>query len=59
MLNLVCHLSGIATATAAWVDAVEGTKHPGHPKDAAPAHCRSTRCASARVNHRMGLGDTA
>ncbi|HTI77854.1 MAG TPA: nicotinate-nucleotide diphosphorylase (carboxylating), partial [Mycobacterium sp.] len=26
MLNLVCHLSGIATETAAWVDAVEGTK---------------------------------
>ena len=25
MLNLVCHLSGIATATAAWVDAVSGT----------------------------------
>jgi nicotinate-nucleotide pyrophosphorylase (carboxylating) len=26
MLNLVCHLSGIATTTAAWVDAVAGTK---------------------------------
>lgn len=26
MLNLVGHLSGIATATAAWVDAVRGTK---------------------------------
>ena len=25
MLNLVCHLSGIATATSAWVDAVAGT----------------------------------
>lgn len=25
MLNLVCHLSGIATATAEWVAAVEGT----------------------------------
>src|ERR1035441_933556 len=25
LLNLVCHLSGIATATAAWVDAVHGT----------------------------------
>ena len=24
-LNLVCHLSGIATATARWVDAVAGT----------------------------------
>ena len=25
MLNLVCHLSGIATTTAAWVQAVDGT----------------------------------
>jgi nicotinate-nucleotide pyrophosphorylase (carboxylating) len=25
MLNLVCHLSGIATTTAAWVEAVSGT----------------------------------
>lgn len=25
MLNLVCHLSGIASTTAAWVEAVEGT----------------------------------
>src|SRR6201994_4986544 len=25
LLNLICHLSGIATATAAWVDAVQGT----------------------------------
>src|SRR6478672_115563 len=25
MLNLVCHLSGIATTTAAWVEAVAGT----------------------------------
>ncbi len=26
MLNLVCHLSGIATATRQWVDAVAGTR---------------------------------
>src|ERR1700729_1425044 len=26
LLNMVCHLSGIATATAAWVDAGRGTK---------------------------------
>ncbi|HEX8001896.1 MAG TPA: carboxylating nicotinate-nucleotide diphosphorylase [Mycobacteriales bacterium] len=25
-LNLICHLSGVATATRRWVDAVEGTK---------------------------------
>ena len=38
-LNLLCHLSGVATATAAWVDAVAGTgaRDPGHPQDAARA----------------------
>jgi nicotinate-nucleotide pyrophosphorylase (carboxylating) len=63
MLNLVCHLSGIATATAAWVDAVDGT----------PARIRDTRKTlpglrvlqkyavrvGGGVNHRMGLGDAA
>ncbi|MDD7814383.1 carboxylating nicotinate-nucleotide diphosphorylase [Mycobacterium sp. CSUR Q5927] len=63
MLNLVCHLSGIATATAAWVDAVDGT----------PAQIRDTRKTlpglrvlqkyavrvGGGVNHRMGLGDAA
>lgn len=63
LLNLVCHLSGIATATAAWVEAVEGTK----------ARIRDTRKtlpglralqkyavrAGGGVNHRMGLGDAA
>ena len=46
LLNLVCHLSGIATATAAWVDAVHGTT----TRSATPARrcrvyapCRSTR----------------
>ena len=39
MLNLVCHLSGIATTTAAWVDAVERHQRPDprHPQDAARA----------------------
>ena len=39
MLNLVCHLSGIATTTAAWVEAVAGTRRedPRHPQDAAGA----------------------
>ena len=38
-LNLLCHLSGVATATAAWVDAVAGTGRadPRHPQDAARA----------------------
>ncbi len=32
-LNLLCHLSGVATVTRAWVDAVAGTGaiDPGHP----------------------------
>ncbi|MGW5050146.1 carboxylating nicotinate-nucleotide diphosphorylase [Actinokineospora sp. NPDC004072] len=60
-LNLVCHLSGIATATAAWVEALEGT-------GAAVRDSRKTlpglrllekyavRCGGG-VNHRLGLGD--
>ena len=63
MLNLVCHLSGVATVTAAWVQAVEGTR----------CRIRDTRKtlpglrllqkyavrAGGGVNHRMGLGDAA
>jgi nicotinate-nucleotide pyrophosphorylase (carboxylating) len=60
-LNLLCHLSGIATTTAAWVDAVAGT-------GAAIRDSRKTlpglrllqkyavRCGGG-VNHRLGLGD--
>lgn len=60
-LNLICHLSGIATQTARWVDAIEGT-------GAAVRDSRKTlpglrllqkyavRCGGG-VNHRMGLGD--
>ncbi|GLZ29717.1 nicotinate-nucleotide diphosphorylase (carboxylating) [Lentzea sp. NBRC 105346] len=60
-LNLVCHLSGIATATAAWVKAIDGT-------GAAVRDSRKTlpglrllqkyavRCGGG-VNHRLGLGD--
>ena len=51
MLNLVCHLSGIASATRQWVDAVAGTRadRPRHPQDAARVcgRCRNTRCGSA------------
>ena len=41
MLNLVCHLSGIATTTAAWVDAVAGHQgqDPRHPQDPARPAC--------------------
>lgn len=62
-LNLVTHLSGIATLTRAWVEAVAGTG----------ARIRDTRktlpglralqkravVAGGGVNHRMGLGDAA
>ncbi|MHA6795285.1 carboxylating nicotinate-nucleotide diphosphorylase [Pseudonocardia bannensis] len=60
-LNLLCHLSGVATATRAWVDAVAGTR-------AAIRDTRKTlpglrllekyavRCGGG-VNHRLGLGD--
>lgn len=63
MLNLVCRLSGTATLTAAWVDAIAGTG----------ARLRDTRKttpglrllekyavrAGGGVNHRMGLSDAA
>lgn len=62
-LNLLCHLSGVATATARWVEAVEGTG----------ARIRDTRKttpglrklekyavrAGGGVNHRMSLSDAA
>jgi nicotinate-nucleotide pyrophosphorylase (carboxylating) len=62
-LNLVSHLSGVATLTRHWVDAVAGT-------DAAIRDTRKTtpglrtlekhavRCGGG-VNHRMALGDAA
>ncbi len=62
-LNLLCHLSGIATLTRAWVDAVAGT-------GAAVRDTRKTlpglralqkyavRCGGG-VNHRMSLADSA
>ncbi|HEV2240111.1 MAG TPA: carboxylating nicotinate-nucleotide diphosphorylase [Streptosporangiaceae bacterium] len=63
MLNFLTHLSGIATSTRAWADAVAGT-------GAAVRDTRKTipglrelekyavRCGGG-VNHRMGLGDAA
>ncbi|MCL2465857.1 MAG: carboxylating nicotinate-nucleotide diphosphorylase [Micrococcales bacterium] len=62
-LNLLTHLSGIATATAAWVDAVAGTGAvvrdtrktvPGMRA----AQKYAVRCGGGE-NHRMGLGDQA
>jgi nicotinate-nucleotide pyrophosphorylase (carboxylating) len=63
LLNLVCHLSGIATATAAWVDAVEGTKAKIRDTRKTLPGLRALQKYAVRVgggvNHRMGLGDAA
>lgn len=63
MLNLVCHLSGIATATAAWVEAVEGTKAKVRDTRKTLPGLRALQKYAVRVgggvNHRLGLGDAA
>ena len=63
LLNLVCHLSGIATATAAWVSAVEGTKTKIRDTRKTLPGLRALQKYAVRVgggvNHRMGLGDAA
>ncbi len=63
MLNLVCHLSGIATATAQWVDAVDGTKARIRDTRKTLPGLRALQKYAVRVgggmNHRMGLGDAA
>ena len=62
-LNLLCHLSGVATLTAAWVAAVAGTgavirdtrkTMPG----LRAAEKYAVRCGGG-ANHRMGLTDQA
>ena len=63
MLNLVSHLSGIATATARWVDAVEGTHAKIRDTRKTLPGLRALQKYAVRVgggvNHRMGLGDAA
>lgn len=63
MLNLVCHLSGIATATAEWVAAVEGTKARIRDTRKTLPGLRALQKYAVRVgggvNHRLGLGDAA
>jgi len=63
LLNLVCHLSGIATATAAWVDAVAGTRARIRDTRKTLPGLRALQKYAVRVgggvNHRMGLGDAA
>ncbi|WP_406273432.1 carboxylating nicotinate-nucleotide diphosphorylase [Nocardia sp. NBC_00881] len=63
MLNLVCHLSGIASATAAWVDEVAGTGCRIRDSRKTLPGLRALQKYAVRVgggvNHRMGLGDAA
>lgn len=61
MLNLVCHLSGIATATREWADALEGTRCAVRDTRKTLPGMRllqkyAVRCGGG-VNHRLGLGD--
>ena len=62
-LNYASHLSGVATATAAWVDALEGTRArvldtrktlPGYRA----LQKYAVRCGGG-VNHRFSLADMA
>lgn len=63
LLNLLTHLSGVATATAAWVDALQGTACAVRDtRKTLPGLRRlekyAVRCGGG-TNHRMGLGDAA
>jgi nicotinate-nucleotide pyrophosphorylase (carboxylating) len=62
-LNLLCRLSGIATATRAWADLLEGTKARVRDTRKTTPGLRSlekfaVRCGGG-VNHRMSLSDAA
>ncbi|TLS40813.1 carboxylating nicotinate-nucleotide diphosphorylase [Streptomyces montanus] len=62
-LNLLCRLSGIATATRAWADALEGTQARVRDTRKTTPGLRSlekfaVRCGGG-VNHRMSLSDAA
>ncbi|AWB82243.1 carboxylating nicotinate-nucleotide diphosphorylase [Corynebacterium yudongzhengii] len=65
LLNLLTHLSGIATATAAWVEAIGGTGAHTRVRDTRKtlpglrAVEKYAVAAGGGVNHRMGLGDAA
>lgn len=63
MLNLLCHMSGIATATAEWVDAVADTDCMIRDTRKTLPGLRALEKYAVRmgggVNHRMGLGDAA
>ncbi len=60
-LNLICHLSGVATLTAAWVKAISGTGCTVRDTRKTLPGLRvlekhAVRCGGG-VNHRLGLGD--
>ncbi|WP_037916593.1 carboxylating nicotinate-nucleotide diphosphorylase [Actinacidiphila yeochonensis] len=62
-LNLLCHLSGIATATRAWADALEGTGASVRDTRKTTPGLRAlekyaVRCGGG-LNHRMSLSDAA
>lgn len=60
-LNLLCHMSGIATATAKWVDAVAGTGCVIRDSRKTLPGLRELEKYAVKLgggeNHRMGLGD--
>src|SRR5215472_14867447 len=63
LLNFLTHLSGIATATRAWSDALAGTGCTVRDTRKTTPGLRqlekyAVRCGGGR-NHRMGLGDAA
>ena len=63
MLNFLTHLSGVATSTRAWADAVAGTGAAVRDTRKTTPGLRelekyAVRCGGG-VNHRMGLGDAA
>ena len=63
LLNFVTHLSGVATTTRAWVDAVAGTGCMVRDTRKTTPGLRqlekyAVRCGGG-MNHRMGLGDAA
>ncbi|SDE86487.1 nicotinate-nucleotide pyrophosphorylase [carboxylating] [Blastococcus fimeti] len=62
-LNLICHLSGIASLTRRWVEAIEGTGASVRDTRKTTPGLRAlekyaVRCGGG-VNHRMALGDAA
>ncbi len=63
LLNVLTHLSGIATATRAWADALAGTGCAVRDTRKTTPGLRqlekyAVRCGGG-LNHRMGLGDAA